>query len=76
MNGEAKELLDEVRMMLNAIDHLPERVEVINEFKKVLHECSPMRTEPVDCVLWVPCDDVQANDYNPNSVAPPEMQLL
>ncbi len=76
MNAEVNGLLDEVRMMLNAIDHLPERVEVINEFKKVLHECSPMRTEPVDCVLWVPCDDVQANDYNPNSVAPPEMQLL
>lgn len=76
MNAEAKELLDEVRMMLNAIDHLPERVEVINEFKKVLHECSPMRTEPVDCVLWVPCDDVHGNEYNPNAVAPPEMQLL
>lgn len=76
MNAEAKGLLQELRNLLNCIDHLSERVEVINEFKKVLHECSPMRTEPVDCVLWVPCDDVQANDYNPNSVAPPEMQLL
>lgn len=76
MNGEAKELLDEVRMMLNAIDHLPERVEVINEFKKVLHECSPMRTEPVDCVLWVPCESVRGNEYNPNAVAPTEMKLL
>jgi hypothetical protein len=30
----------------------------------------------VDCVLWVPCDDVVANEYNPNKVAPPEMSLL
>lgn len=32
--------------------------------------------EPVDCVLWLPAEDVQSNDYNPNRVAPPEMRLL
>jgi ParB-like chromosome segregation protein Spo0J len=37
---------------------------------------SPFKSEPVDCVLWVPADSVQANDYNPNTVAPPEMELL
>lgn len=31
---------------------------------------------PVYNVLRVPIDKVQANDYNPNSVAPPEMALL
>lgn len=31
---------------------------------------------PVSSVLWVPIDQVQANDYNPNSVAAPEMALL
>ena len=35
-----------------------------------------MRDEPVDCVLWVHADTVEANDYNPNKVAPPEMKLL
>ena len=35
-----------------------------------------MHREPVDCVLWVSTDKVRANDYNPNSVAPPEMRLL
>ena len=30
----------------------------------------------VDCVLWVENNTVKANDYNPNSVAPPEMELL
>lgn len=52
------------------------KVEAINEIKKALHECSPMKGEPVDCVLWVKSDEVTANDYNPNSVAPPEMELL
>lgn len=53
-----------------------ERVSAINEIKLALHEISPFKTEPVDCVLWVKNDTVQANDYNPNSVAPPEMELL
>ena len=35
-----------------------------------------MKSEPVDCVLWVKNTSVFANDYNPNSVAPPEMELL
>ena len=30
----------------------------------------------MDCVLWVKAEDVVANDYNPNKVAPPEMALL
>lgn len=31
---------------------------------------------PVNNVQWVPADKVQANDYNPNAVAKPEMDLL
>jgi ParB-like chromosome segregation protein Spo0J len=55
---------------------IDERIDVINEIKLVLHEISPMRNEPVDCVLWVKNQTVKANDYNPNAVAPPEMDLL
>lgn len=52
------------------------RIDAINEIRKALREQSPMRREPVDCVLWVRADQLHANDYNPNSVAPPEMRLL
>lgn len=52
------------------------KIEVINEIKKELHNISPFKDEPVDCVLWVQNDKVIANDYNPNKVAPPEMELL
>lgn len=34
------------------------------------------KNHPVSMVQWVPSELVQANDYNPNSVAPPEMDLL
>jgi len=53
-----------------------ERIEAINKIKLALHNISPFKREPVDCVLWVRSDWVTANDYNPNAVAPPEMKLL
>jgi len=56
--------------------HEDERIATINEIKKGLHQVSPMNHEPVDCVLWVKSESIIANDYNPNSVAPPEMELL
>lgn len=55
---------------------LPDRVQAINAARRALHAISPFASEPVDCVLWISSDNVQANDYNPNSVAPPEMRLL
>ena len=64
--------------MVEALVSLPdvERVEALNEIRRKLHDVSPFRDEPVDLVLWVPGVQVHANDYNPNSVAPPEMRLL
>jgi hypothetical protein len=53
-----------------------ERIAVINAIRAELHKYSPFASEPVDCVQWIPADRVTANDYNPNSVAPPEMRLL
>jgi ParB-like chromosome segregation protein Spo0J len=53
-----------------------ERIAALNAIRLALHRVSPFAAEPVDCVLWVKADAVTANDYNPNSVAPPEMRLL
>ncbi len=53
-----------------------ELVDALNTIRAALHEMSPFKTEPVDFVRWVRSDNVRANDYNPNSVAPPEMELL
>lgn len=53
-----------------------DRINQINAIKQAMHRISPMKNEPVDCVIWVDKDKVIANDYNPNAVAPPEMDLL
>lgn len=55
---------------------LDDKIEAINGIRQALSEHSPFKTEPVDFVRWVKCDDVHGNSYNPNSVAPPEMKLL
>lgn len=64
-----------MRDTLSIMD-IEERVAAINELRGVLHELSPFREEPVDYVQWIPAEQVTANDYNPNAVAPPEMRLL
>lgn len=69
---QARELIAE----LLAGDDLAERVDTLNALRETLHEHSPFRSEPVDLVRWVPNSDVQGNSYNPNVVAPPEMELL
>ncbi len=53
-----------------------EKIEAINAIRLELHALSPFSGEPVDCVIWVKGEEVSSNDYNPNSVAPPEMRLL
>ncbi len=69
---------DHLEEILKKIKSLPldQQIERINQIKLRLHEQSPFKNEPVDCVLWVEGDKIKANDYNPNSVAPPEMELL
>lgn len=72
------DLLEKVKPFLAEISSLDtdNKIAVINEIKKILHEVSPFKNEPVDCVLWVKHEKIHANSYNPNKVAPPEMELL
>ncbi|MCC8230754.1 IbrB-like domain-containing protein [Enterobacter mori] len=68
--------------IINEIDtylqSLPEedRINAINALRVAIHKNSPFSEQPIDCVLWVKQDDITANDYNPNNVAPPEKRLL
>lgn len=73
---ELKEHLDEIIEMIEECNSIDDKIDYINYIKQRLHEVSPLKSEPVDCVVWVKNTEVFANDYNPNSVAPPEMDLL
>jgi ParB-like chromosome segregation protein Spo0J len=71
-------VMAQVDSICTILETLPidDRVEMLNQIRKKLHQSSPFKDEPVDLVLWVPSEQVQGNDYNPNKVAPPEMRLL
>jgi ParB-like chromosome segregation protein Spo0J len=70
--------LDRVLSFISSLDTLEidEKVSLINDLREAIHKISPFNSEPVDFVKWVKNPFVMANDYNPNSVAPPEMELL
>lgn len=51
------------------------KIAMIEAIKDFLHSISPIQ-QPIDRVYWVPIEKVEANDYNPNSVAGKEMKLL
>ena len=75
---EAHEVLSRAANLFELLKLFDEsqRIDLINELREMLHAHSPFSDEPVDFVRWVPSETVQANDYNPNSVAAPEMELL
>lgn len=78
MNQDRRDFIESVRDFLKVgmPDQLAEQVELINTLRVAIHEVSPFRSEPVDLIQWVPADTVHGNEYNPNVVAPPEMELL
>jgi ParB-like chromosome segregation protein Spo0J len=74
----AEQILTDARDLFSRLSDmdLETKVQTLNALRLALREHSPFKAEPVDCVSWVPAERVTANDYNPNSVAPPEMKLL
>lgn len=75
MTEKLHDLSAEIKGVIASLP-LAEQVDFINKLRYEIHKVSPFKDEPVDYVQWVISSDVVANDYNPNKVAPPEMELL
>lgn len=71
---ELNEIKNLITQLLNC--DFNQKVELINELRYFIHQLSPFKNEPVDYVRWELAENIIANDYNPNKVAPPEMELL
>ena len=73
-----EDILIKAKELAELIASLPfvDKVEAINKTRMIIHDVSPFKHEPVDCVVWIPNENVVANKYNPNKVAPPQMKLL
>lgn len=75
MNAQLEHIKTAIIDLLSE-NELSEKINNINQIREFIHDLSPFKNEPVDFVKWVPSATVVANDYNPNKVAPPEMELL
>jgi len=69
-------LAEEIKKELSKIADNEDKIDAINYLRKKIHEESPLKHHPADCVVWEKSERVEGNDYNPNNVAPPEMKLL
>ena len=67
---ELKELLKQ------EFDKAQDKFAFLNQVREILYSFSPEKVNPVERVLWIPMEDIVANNYNPNSVADKEMRLL
>lgn len=70
------EMMDKLTELITSLATPHEQTVALNTIRARLHEVSPHKAHPVDFIEWVPIERVDANDYNPNQVAPPEMELL
>jgi ParB-like chromosome segregation protein Spo0J len=71
-----RDLASELREAIADLETDDDKIESLNYVRSELHSVSPLKHHPVDYVFWAKSDKVEANEYNPNAVAPPEMQLL
>lgn len=75
MKTELEENLKSIENLLRGMSE-EELLSTLNNIRSRLHELSPFRDEPVDCVLWIKASKLKANEYNPNVMAPTEQRLL
>jgi len=74
--GLKKRSKKDIELITKWFNEADDKIEFLNELRTFISSLSPQKSQPVDRILWVPVDIVQANDYNPNSVASIEMELL
>lgn len=73
---EIRNLISELREKIADIENVDEKIETLNYVRGELHSVSPLKHHPVDYVQWIKSDDVEENEYNPNKIPPPELELL
>jgi ParB-like chromosome segregation protein Spo0J len=57
-------------------EKVDDNVAFMNDLQDFIFDRINPTRQPIGKVLWVPIDEVEPNDYNPNSVAKKEMSLL
>lgn len=71
-------IIEQMRQIAPQIAQLPEdeAIEVLNQIAEIFHTVHPLKEHPVTNVQWKRRETIKPNNYNPNEVPPPEMDLL
>ena len=70
-------LKSEILNRINAIDDTNmDDIEFLNAVEEAYYSIHPFKHNPVTRVRYIPLSKIEANTYNPNSVANKEMELL
>lgn len=73
--GKIRQHLAALESELLSLDR-PQAIAVLNEMNRFVLQKGAFASEPVSAIQWVKSDLLQSNNYNPNTIAPPEMKLL
>ncbi len=71
-----KEQQSTLESLFSDCDNAREKIDRQQEISQWIFDRSPLSEQPIANIRWVPVEQVEANDYNPNSVAKTEMGLL
>ena len=69
-------LVNEIKRRVANLDSIDRKIDTLNEVRLALHEVSPLKNHPADCVIWEKSEQIETQKINPNAIAPPEMELL
>lgn len=76
MNDKVRELLSALKEEISSVSDVDGRIDLVNEVRLSISEVSPLKDHPTDCTVWERSAGVEVQKLNPNSTAPPEMELL
>lgn len=76
MSDSVEKIVKEIETILHFTENEDEQIEILERVRQAVHDMSPLASQPVNRIHWVDINKVEANDYNPNSVASTEMHLL
>ncbi|CAI2031403.1 ParB-like nuclease domain [Serratia quinivorans] len=65
-----------IKKYIDSFCEVDNKINAINELKKIISQHSPFSDDPVDCVVWLKTETIKMNNYNPNLMATPEIKLL
>ncbi len=76
MKDNIREIVDQLCQYIDKTSDIDKKIDTLNYIRAMLHRVSPLKHHPVDFIAWEKSENIEGNNYNPNSVAPPEMRLL